>query len=299
MSGEQTPLWAISHPYQAAEGQPVEFDSFAELADAVNDNDEDLTFVYRWDWSSGESGDTQHLTVTVVMQRKSLFASWTCPVTHEDEPAVRAWLASDRVAGALRRTWAPILDEPAPELVAELESLRARVAEYENAITWGTTCLNCSSVLDASFEQWRRADQAEHEAALWQAKYQNTEAQASVLAGDVRHAKDVLDSVRDLAERSGDTIDTRELLATIRSKRPFRRSPGARYLTANPRGGACVVAGPSLPDGLVEWHCRTHQDVAAESDGQVWWCPTGLGYRAASSAAQCPPELRRERPVES
>jgi hypothetical protein len=43
----------------------------------------------------------------------------------------------------------------------EQAELRARVADYENGITWNTTCLNCASLLDANYEMYVRADQAE------------------------------------------------------------------------------------------------------------------------------------------
>lgn len=36
-------------------------------------------------------------------------------------------------------------------LLAEVERLRERVAQYEGAITWDTTCLNCSSLLDRCY----------------------------------------------------------------------------------------------------------------------------------------------------
>lgn len=34
------------------------------------------------------------------------------------------------------------------ELQAEITRLKAKVAEYENAITWNTSCLSCSRLLD-------------------------------------------------------------------------------------------------------------------------------------------------------
>lgn len=36
---------------------------------------------------------------------------------------------------------------------AEIERLRASVQDYENAITWDTTCLNCSKLMDSNYEQ--------------------------------------------------------------------------------------------------------------------------------------------------
>jgi len=132
-------LWEIEHPYYGAEasqsGDTEHFDTFAELKACVDGCDEDLNFVYRWDWFDpnaahngdlyveGEARGKQRLSTFVVLQRKSRFLNWTCDVTHADEPAVLEWLHSDRVAGALRRTWAPILDARMPDM--DLTHLRA------------------------------------------------------------------------------------------------------------------------------------------------------------------------------
>lgn len=47
------------------------------------------------------------------------------------------------------------------DMETEEEKLRATIAEYEGAINWGTSCLNCSSVLDRSYAEYVRADGAE------------------------------------------------------------------------------------------------------------------------------------------
>ena len=121
-------LWDIEHPYYGAEAQGSRgdvdhFGTFAELRDAVDNCDEDMNFVYRWDWydpkaahnddnySAGDSREgKQKLTTFIILQRKSRFLNWSCDVTHTDEAAVLEWLHSDRVLGSLRRTWAPVLD---------------------------------------------------------------------------------------------------------------------------------------------------------------------------------------------
>lgn len=115
-------LYEIDHPYYAAKGYPSTFDTFAELRDAADRLDEDMNYIYRWDWADysqshyDDYGLTdaarakQKLTVSFVLQRKSQFMTWTCPVTHDDEPTVREWLAGPRVLGHLRKTWAPLLD---------------------------------------------------------------------------------------------------------------------------------------------------------------------------------------------
>jgi len=115
-----------SHPYYGAEAYGengiVEMEDLDELISTANDYDEDLNFVYRWDWhvpSESEIADAEEdgeeplretLTLFVVLQRKSRFANWVCPVGPDDEARVREFLTSDRILGALRRTWAPILD---------------------------------------------------------------------------------------------------------------------------------------------------------------------------------------------
>jgi len=46
-------------------------------------------------------------------------------------------------------------------LRAEAEDLRAKVARYENAITWNTSCLACPAVLDSVYAETCRAEAAE------------------------------------------------------------------------------------------------------------------------------------------
>lgn len=41
------------------------------------------------------------------------------------------------------------------------DALAARLADYENGISWGTTCTSCARVLDKSYEEYVRADKAE------------------------------------------------------------------------------------------------------------------------------------------
>ncbi len=48
-------------------------------------------------------------------------------------------------------------------LEAEVVKLRAVVAEMTAAIGFETTCLNCASILEASYEQTCRAERAEAE----------------------------------------------------------------------------------------------------------------------------------------
>lgn len=48
-------------------------------------------------------------------------------------------------------------------LAEALDQILLVVAEYEGAITWDTTCLSCSRVLDAAIRDYERAEKAESE----------------------------------------------------------------------------------------------------------------------------------------
>lgn len=116
-------LWELDHPYYGADGYDDRVDSFAELRHAIDRMDEDMNFVYRWDWKDysqphyddlylgdpDEPRAKQELTVHFLMPRKSKFASLTCPITHEQEAEVLEWLRGPRVLGYLRTMWAPLL----------------------------------------------------------------------------------------------------------------------------------------------------------------------------------------------
>lgn len=45
----------------------------------------------------------------------------------------------------------------------EMETLRARLLDYENTLSWETSCLNCAAILDASVKETERAETAEAE----------------------------------------------------------------------------------------------------------------------------------------
>lgn len=47
------------------------------------------------------------------------------------------------------------------EQAARIAELDARILEYENALNWETSCLNCAKLLDASYAETVRAEQAE------------------------------------------------------------------------------------------------------------------------------------------
>jgi hypothetical protein len=116
-------LWEYHHPYHGAGGYRVECASFAELRECVDAADEDMNRIYRWDrvdysqryaddlFLDGEDRSAQRFTVYAVMPRTECCVSWTCPITHDQEAEVLAWLRGPRVLGALRTLWAPLLHD--------------------------------------------------------------------------------------------------------------------------------------------------------------------------------------------
>jgi len=119
-------LWEINHPFFGAEDHVNQCASFTELKASIDALDDGMNFVYRWDWRDwsqphydelylpGEVWGEPDFAVYLVMPRKSALTSFTCPIAHEQEPDVLAWLRSDRVLGNLRRWWEPLLGLPDP-----------------------------------------------------------------------------------------------------------------------------------------------------------------------------------------
>lgn len=135
-------LWEIDHPYYGADGYTTEFESFAELRTAINAMDEDMNLVYRFDWEDDSQphraelflGDEertgQRLKVFTLMPRKSQCGEFVCPIRHDQEAEVIAWLSGPRVGGHLRRLWEPILGQAAdtPPTPGPEEPVRLDVA---------------------------------------------------------------------------------------------------------------------------------------------------------------------------
>ncbi|MFE3452404.1 hypothetical protein ACFXJ8_26120 [Nonomuraea sp. NPDC059194] len=81
----------------------------------------------------------------------------------------------------------------------ELERLRAKVAEYENTITWGTSCTACARLLGECRRQEERAAKAERESEQRRLAYNAAKAMAGVhkrradrLKTELEHAKAAL-----------------------------------------------------------------------------------------------------------
>jgi hypothetical protein len=71
---------------------------------------------------------------------------------------------------AASRTAVPALLAALADRDRELAELRDRIADYENRITWDTTCGNCARLLDSSIRDYERAERAEAELAELRAK---------------------------------------------------------------------------------------------------------------------------------
>jgi len=75
---------------------------------------------------------------------------------------------ADDLGGAVAGAAGPVSGDSGRDLTAVLakaqaraEAAEAKVLEYENAITWNTTCLSCSAVLDSAIAETFRREQAE------------------------------------------------------------------------------------------------------------------------------------------
>lgn len=140
-------LWEHQHPYSCHEGnyfkngqhetfaswdefaQPASFDKeFNALGNVLYNWDDDLNFLFRWDWKKADPEDywlkpgdpddetarfeedrkTDTLLLFFMHQRKARNSSAEVKITEADEPAVREWLA--KKAEYMRKIWEPLLD---------------------------------------------------------------------------------------------------------------------------------------------------------------------------------------------
>jgi hypothetical protein len=127
MSSEQR-LWEVKHPFYCTEGGYFwnqtdrktihAFGSWAEFLADMGNSDEDMNFLFRWDWSETDSetdeptfnGDVYYrngeLKLFFMIQRKGFHSTHLVEVCRADEPAVRAWLQLR--LDYLMRVWAPL-----------------------------------------------------------------------------------------------------------------------------------------------------------------------------------------------
>lgn len=137
-------LWETDHPYYCNEGnyfkagmhdrfaswdafaQPFSFGKGLEgVGNMLYDFDDDLNFLYRWDWNRVDPDDYTYereedpdfempgdtLLLYFMGQSKARCFSAEVAVTEADEPAVREWLT--KKAEYMRTVWEPLLD-PTP-----------------------------------------------------------------------------------------------------------------------------------------------------------------------------------------
>jgi hypothetical protein len=101
-------------------------------------------------------------TVTAVDNVSALWVDW-----HRDH---QLWAAEVRARALAPRDEAKDAAESAlwahfrlivEGVEAERDAALAKVREYDNAINWNTTCTSCAAVLDSSYAETMRAEQAE------------------------------------------------------------------------------------------------------------------------------------------
>lgn len=102
-----SPLYEADHPYYCATGcywasvrvAALRYASWAAFFRKYDDADVDMNLIWRWDWIEDE------LTLYMMHQRHARPTSHTIRVTHEDEPAIRAYLAKHWAR--MQEIWAP------------------------------------------------------------------------------------------------------------------------------------------------------------------------------------------------
>ena len=116
-------LWEIDHPYYGSDTNNNPCESFAELRKEVDQLSDRMNHVYRFDWhdwsqpmhddlrTPGEDPGPQQFVVFLVLSRHGMMINFTCPISHDQEAEVLAWLRGPRILGALRMLWEPILDQ--------------------------------------------------------------------------------------------------------------------------------------------------------------------------------------------
>lgn len=125
-------LWKVDHPYYAAEGNRVRYDSFWEYLQDWEAVDDDLNLVYRWDIRPprNERGEAVHpesdldrvyeLRITRILQRKSDFQASVIKVARRDEKDIVKHLKERW--DHLKKVWEGIseVDLRAVEIVGDL-----------------------------------------------------------------------------------------------------------------------------------------------------------------------------------
>ena len=102
-------LWEPEHPHYCEEGGAGPnthgvYPSWAAFHAEFGHADLDYNHVWRWDWEVQDEMD-ERLVMFVMHQRTGHSRSYECPISSEDEPAVRAFL--QRHWEVVQALWAP------------------------------------------------------------------------------------------------------------------------------------------------------------------------------------------------
>jgi hypothetical protein len=169
---------------------------------------------------------------------------------------------------------------PALELaaaLAEAEALRRKVLEYEGAITWNTSCLSCSKILDACYAETVRRERAEAELAALPGRI------SIVIAEGVKRERERLAVIRALAGRwiGRDDRPAAERTAVSATEAECGRQVLAVLSGACGEcdGGLVPVSGCNCGGGGPDGYPAHEQLCGLEP------CPNGCWERAAAEAA--------------
>jgi hypothetical protein len=110
-------LWDSGHSYYCSDSSwserdaGEEYNSWTSFVESYGDADKDYNLLFRWDWSTDKSDDElvggpHRLKLYFVQQRKGRFWPVIVTVTKEDEPAIKAYLAT--MWTHLKSLWQPI-----------------------------------------------------------------------------------------------------------------------------------------------------------------------------------------------
>lgn len=103
----------------------------------------------------------------------------------------------------------------------ERDAALARIADYENRITWDTTCGNCARLLDASIKDFERAERAENRFAEVEAARDQILAALHVA---LRHADGTLTNVP-AGQRAEELAGCEATLRRFANATPLAASP--------------------------------------------------------------------------
>ncbi|MER5653471.1 hypothetical protein ABT076_10690 [Streptomyces sp. NPDC002131] len=195
--------------------------------------------------------------------------------------------------------------------LGELAELRSRLADYENRITWETTCGSCARVLDSSIRETERAERAEAAVARVRRLHDHLDSETDLLASPdqeitrgaaARKIAAALDGYSPPADRAAILREVADALpeADLPFVPPMDRRRVANWL----RRLADAASGPGRADDkpqqptdadVVEAHelalsfalngAETQQPLVSTADKAAALGLTDTEYRARSHAA--------------